>query len=102
MDVGRLDDLSPGDAVDILARRRRHADLVARFQLIEVAKQFSENVVVRRKHHVPGVARVRRGQVLALKEVDYVLIAVTEHWHYQIAMDAAARVALAWSSITCA
>ena len=27
-------------------------------------------------------------QVLALKEVDYVLIAVTEHWHYQIAMDA--------------
>ncbi len=29
-------------------------------------------------------------QVLALKEVDYVLIAVTEHWHFQIAMDAAA------------
>ncbi len=28
-------------------------------------------------------------QVLALKEVDYVLIAVTEHWHYRIAMDAA-------------
>lgn len=28
-------------------------------------------------------------QVLDLKEVDYVLIAVTEHWHYRIAMDAA-------------
>jgi predicted dehydrogenase len=29
-------------------------------------------------------------RVLDLKEVDYVLIAVTEHWHYRIAMDAAA------------
>ncbi len=27
--------------------------------------------------------------LLAFKEVDYVLIAVTEHWHYRIAMDAA-------------
>ena len=29
-------------------------------------------------------------QVLALKEVDYVLIATPEHWHYRMAMDAAA------------
>ncbi|MFB3776979.1 MAG: Gfo/Idh/MocA family protein [Bryobacteraceae bacterium] len=28
-------------------------------------------------------------QVLALKEVDYVLIATPEHWHYRMAMDAA-------------
>ena len=64
MHIGRVDDLGSGHAVDILTRRRRHPDLVAGVQLIEIAEELTEDVVVRREDHVPGIARIGRRQML--------------------------------------
>ena len=66
MDIGRFEDVPPGNRIIVKFVLRLDLEFVAGFELIEISEQFTVDVVMCRQYHIAAIRRC--GTVLHLSD----------------------------------